>query len=1002
MGALISRHHLDETSPEENKLRDKYARNWPAYADDWNELRVGMKVTVTPDEDTVDNTRAQRFLNYVWQKKVGQLARMVFQCNIQHLNFQDTYGRSALHLVCLNGSEICASILLEQVGLYPINVNLVDNQGRTALMYAVFRGRVRMIKRLIAKGADTTVRDFRGLNCLMIAATAPSLYYMDLVTRKEQALRAKDLRGKLVSSKRLAIGKWGALKNVVTVKNVKATAKIAAKRISMSTNTILLRRDSQGRMERNHRTNGCGSVHVRYPHVFAPNSIEVRVLNALIDSPGKTPLLIDAPDNVGMSALSLACKFGHILAVSRLLMVDASLEHRDSTRMTPLHHAVQAEHHDVIEFLIEHRADVNAASMYFESGFHMAINNGDQESWEILLKNSADIEAADYCGQTPILLALKMKRRVLFERLIEKGASLDVVNTRGWNVIIQAIHSGLGSSLHVIFNRTPDDASRKAILRWTDPQGRTALHHAISPKLINDAKLILSLDEHVTIPDCNGMTPLHLAAECNVVEIMNDICRCASNLDITNNWGETPLHAAANSGSVACALSLLSIKKNLCPADCSRTDHLRRTVLMHACIGGNADFVKLLLLNKEGLNRNLGFVDPCINAQDIRGQTALMHAAMNGHWEIISTLILGLADITLIDTDGFNALHHAAAEGENYCCMTLADLGVPNYVDYRGNTPLHCAVENREVQVCQTLLDREADVHARNYNEETPLGIAVNIRCPGISEILCKHIQESDISHESSRGAKVTALGKFMVTIKECNGLVISDLDTTNPYIMIQFKSTALSDTPMVVTSCVLGKNQHPTWNETFEFDSEYIDHTASLVITVLRLPDDETQLLFGQENDEAAGSGPSTLTMFGQIIPKQTQGQDLQKKVKADDLEFLGKSDNSTRDHDRIEQAWGIFNLVKAKIDYPDPPVPKSHLPFGFAGVKFAQLRSAVHSCEPRQFNLPLRGGTTGGRVVFEIDFRPRLWKCVDVANKSSLERRLRTPRSEDVDDTM
>eukprot|EP00397_Hematodinium_sp_SG-2012_P068532 GEMP01111833.1.p1 GENE.GEMP01111833.1~~GEMP01111833.1.p1 ORF type:complete len:106 (+),score=11.37 GEMP01111833.1:99-416(+) len=98
MGALISRHHLDETSPEENKLRDKYARNWPAYADDWNELRVGMKVTVTPDEDTVDNTRAQRFLNYVWQKKVGQLARMVFQCNIQHLEARPR-GPQCLFLV---------------------------------------------------------------------------------------------------------------------------------------------------------------------------------------------------------------------------------------------------------------------------------------------------------------------------------------------------------------------------------------------------------------------------------------------------------------------------------------------------------------------------------------------------------------------------------------------------------------------------------------------------------------------------------------------------------------------------------------------------------------------------------------------------------------------------------------------------------------------------------------------------------------------------------------
>ena len=57
-----------------------------------------------------------------------------------------------------------------------------------------------------------------------------------------------------------------------------------------------------------------------------------------------------------------------------------------------------------------------------------------------------------------------------------------------------------------------------------------------------------------------------------------------------------------------------------------KTDHHRRTVLMHAAYSGNGELVSK-------------FVNSAKKMQDENGKTALMLAAQNGHTDIVSMLI---------------------------------------------------------------------------------------------------------------------------------------------------------------------------------------------------------------------------------------------------------------------------------------------------------------------------------------------------------------------------
>ena len=51
-----------------------------------------------------------------------------------------------------------------------------------------------------------------------------------------------------------------------------------------------------------------------------------------------------------------------------------------------------------------------------------------------------------------------------------------------------------------------------------------------------------------------------------------------------------------------------------------------------------------------------------------------MHAAREGHWQIIPTLVLAGANLTSKDNDGLTALHWAAFEGEDVCVSVLYNI----------------------------------------------------------------------------------------------------------------------------------------------------------------------------------------------------------------------------------------------------------------------------------------------------------------------------------------
>ena len=84
------------------------------------------------------------------------------------LQLHDQFGQTPLHRgACgINCTHVLSYLISEGV-----EVNPIDNQGRTPLSYAIIVGSLSAVKELIAHGADPTIKDHQGHNALHFSIT---------------------------------------------------------------------------------------------------------------------------------------------------------------------------------------------------------------------------------------------------------------------------------------------------------------------------------------------------------------------------------------------------------------------------------------------------------------------------------------------------------------------------------------------------------------------------------------------------------------------------------------------------------------------------------------------------------------------------------------------------------------------------------------------------------------------------------------------------------------
>ena len=242
------------------------------------------------------------------------------------------------------------------------------------------------------------------------------------------------------------------------------------------------------------------------------------------------------------------------------------------------------------------------------------------------------------------------------------------------------------------------------------------LIEAVRAGRADTVKSLLDTVGDVNASGADGSTPLHLAAHLGNAPIVKLLLDAKATVDVLNRYGVRPLLLASESGSAEVIRLLLDRG-----ADPNAANLGSETPLMLASRSGSVESVRLLLSKAADVNVREG----------LRGQTALMWAAAEGHAAVIETLIAGGAEVSAVAQgpqskvpgrdlyfkptrgsrlDAFTPLLFAVQHGRVEAARTLLRHGAwVNESAPDGTSALVLAIANGHYELASVLLDEGAD-----------------------------------------------------------------------------------------------------------------------------------------------------------------------------------------------------------------------------------------------------------------------------------------------------
>ncbi|KAK0180405.1 hypothetical protein PV327_006049 [Microctonus hyperodae] len=252
------------------------------------------------------------------------------------------------------------------------------------------------------------------------------------------------------------------------------------------------------------------------------------------------------------------------------------------------------------------------------------------------------------------------------------------------------------------------------------------LHEAVIKNEPETVKKVLAETVDVNSRNNYGRAPIHWAASRGNTEIIDMLIHANCDIEARDKFGMRPLLMAAWYGHLDAVKMLITAG-----AEVSAISKKNYTLLMCAARGSRL-VIEYLTMIVKSLNGE---------AIDSDGATALHHAAISGHPDVITALSI-IPEIKLDATDkkGQTPLHCACFEGHADCAQVLIDLGANlNSRAIYGNSPLHVATCMRYTDIARTLLKAGADTQTVNDAGLTALHVAASQGCKGILESILQY-----------------------------------------------------------------------------------------------------------------------------------------------------------------------------------------------------------------------------------------------------------------------
>ncbi len=239
---------------------------------------------------------------------------------------------------------------------------------------------------------------------------------------------------------------------------------------------------------------------------------------------------------------------------------------------TPLCRAVWAQKPEMVEFLLNHGADINLkiTSFYQSSALFLAVVKKNYQITEILLNHNPDMNITTYYGinpfsealnsndvtlvqlfldhgaltksvsqdhdNIPILQAVFLNSEI-FKMLIRYGADINQKNSAGSNALIYSIYSDSLTCFNYLIDAGAD-------IHVTDGDGHSLLALAVINGRQSTVERLIQLNTDINLVDRQGLSPLHYSAIRGYEKIAQLLLNNNADLNFKDIRGKTPYQYA--------------------------------------------------------------------------------------------------------------------------------------------------------------------------------------------------------------------------------------------------------------------------------------------------------------------------------------------------------------------------------------------------------------------------------------------------------------------------
>ncbi|VDI75372.1 Hypothetical predicted protein [Mytilus galloprovincialis] len=356
----------------------------------------------------------------------------------------------------------------------------------------------------------------------------------------------------------------------------------------------------------------------------------------------------------------------------------------------------------LIKWCIKHGVDVNEGNRDGVTPLIMAANNGKKEVVQLLLDNKANINKCKDNGESPLFFACPHNNIEVLKILLDNKADINKFRDDGVSPLIIACNENYPEIVKLLLENKAD------INKSADKSG-SPLFLACQNNHKEIVKLLLENNANINKCANNGESPLFVACKKNHTEIVKVLLDSKAEINNGANYGMSPLISACAHNYIVLVNVLLENK-----ADVNKCTTNRETPLFIACYNNRVDVVNILLNSKAE-----------VNTCDKFETSPLLIACQNNCIEIVKILLKNNADINKCMDNGMSPLYVACHNKRIEIVKILLDnKAYINQCCDDGSSPLCIACKNNYISVVRILLDNNADINNCMNDGATPLFIA--------------------------------------------------------------------------------------------------------------------------------------------------------------------------------------------------------------------------------------------------------------------------------------